>query len=180
MGRKGKTRPCRKPKCKLCKMICDHDEVMVNKYKVRSGGGSCNTYNVVYLFICTLCNQPYTGRTVCRMNIRTNQHRSAFYKVLKFANNCKGVNLSKNPKFSNDADDLYALGMHLVSDHGCTNRSDFDKIYKVMILENASPRTIDIRENIWIHKLKSLRPLGINRANPFSLPLLSLNDFSVK
>ena len=109
------------------------------------------------------------------MNIRSNQHKSAFYKVLKLAQNgCK--HLSQHPVVSNDEDDLYSLGVHLVSDHGCKKRSDFNKIYKVMIIENCSPTNIEVREHVWIQNLRSLRPLGINRSNPFSMPLLVLND----
>ena len=63
------------------------------------------------------------------MNIRTNQHRSAFYKVLKLAQNgCK--NLSQHPVVSNDEDDLYSLGVHLVSDHGCKKDRTLTKFTK--------------------------------------------------
>jgi len=45
----------------------------------------------------------------------------------------------------------------------------------VSIIDNASPRTLEVRENKFIHILKTIRPLGINTVNPFGLPLLHLD-----
>ena len=68
---------------------------------------SCTTYNIIYLFLCIICTKPYVGRTVSSLNIRANQHRSAFYKVLKFSNNSE-LNESE---FDNDSDDIYSLNL---------------------------------------------------------------------
>lgn len=67
--------------------------------------------------------------------------------------------------------DIYALGVCLVNNYGCFERSDFNKIYRVVTLETASPKNIEVKEHKWIHRTESLRPLGINIASPFSLPL---------
>ena len=125
------------------------------------------------MFICILCSQPYVGRTTNQFNVRTNKHRSAYYKLLKeFKNNAQ--NLHEHFKFDNDDDDIYSLGIHLCSEHGCTNETDFNKYYRVLILETVSPKQMEVKEHLWIHKTKSLWPLGINRSNPFSIPLLSI------
>ena len=148
------------------------DQIMSDK--VRPARGTCSSYNVVYLFICSICNKPYTGRTVNKMNNRTSIDRGGFKKLLKLKRN--NTDLSKITEFNNDDDDIYSLGFHLISEHGCVNESDFNKFYKFLILENSSPQNIDVREHMWIHNLRSLRPLGIYRCNPFSLPLLCTDN----
>ena len=72
IGGYGNTEPCNKPKCKLCEMICNRSEISVNGVRISPSRGNCTTYNIVYLFICTLCDKPYVGRTVNPLNIRTN------------------------------------------------------------------------------------------------------------
>jgi hypothetical protein len=170
LGGHGKTEPCKKPKCKLCEMISDLPDLVVNGFKINPSRGICTTYNIIYLFLCTLCTKPYVGRTVSPFNIRTNQHRSAFYKVLALSNNAPIT----DPEFDNDNDDIYSLGIHLINDHNCIDKSDFNKIYRVLILEVCSPNSLEVKEHKWIHRLNSLRPSGINRANPFSIPSLNL------
>ena len=160
-------------------MMCTEERRTINGCKFNSTNGTCSTYNVIYLFTCSICNKPYIGRTVCQLNSRVSQHRAAFYKALSLVKENFNDSLHDHPAVVNDKDDLYSLGLHLISDHNKTDKSDFNKFYKVQILENASPKNIDVREHLWIQKLKSLRPLGINRANPFSLPLLMMNDNSV-
>ena len=135
--------------------------------KVRPANGNCSSNNLIYCYFCTICNKPYVGRTVSRLNIRTNQHRSGYYRVLS---------LSKLPDFENhvfeDDDDTYSLGLHLVKDHNCSDKGDFNRLFRVFILENCSPASLEVKEHKYIHKLKSLRPLGLNKANPFNIPLL--------
>jgi len=66
----------------------------------------------------------------------------------------------------------------ILVDHGFNNKKDgFNnkKDFNVSIIDNASPRTLEVRENKFIHVLKTIRPLGINTVNPFGLPLLHLD-----
>ena len=76
----------------------------------------------------------------------------------------KNVDISK--------DDDYSLGVHLSHDHNLKCRSDFNKNYKVFIIDNCSPKFLEYKEHKFIHLLKTLRPLGINTMNPFCLNLL--------
>ena len=57
-------------------------------------------------------------------------------------------------------------------DHGLGMHNDFNDTYKTFILENCSPFTLEVKENSYIHLLKSLRPFGLNTINPFGLPVL--------
>ena len=91
---------------------------------------------------------------------------------------------TKNISFSltivrNDDDvdvtsDDYSLGLHLVNEHQCTNKEDFDELYAVQILENCSPSSLEKKEHMNIHRFNTLFPLGLNKINPFGLPVLSV------
>ena len=173
IGGYGNTEPCNKPKCKLCEMICDRPELSVNGVRISPSRGNCMTYNIVYLFICTLCDKPYVGRTVNPLNIRANQHRSAFYRALSAHKNGKLVN--SDLELDNESDDIYSIDMHIVIDHNLSEKGDFDKFFIVLILSsNSSPSSLEVKEHKFIDRLNSLRPSGINRANPFSIPPLNL------
>ena len=111
-------------------MICDRSELSVNGVRISPSRGNCTTYNIIYLFIYKLCDKPYVGRTVNPLNIRTNQHRSAFYRVLSAHKNDKLVN--SDLELDNESDDIYYLGMHIVIDHKLSEKGDFDKFYRVL------------------------------------------------
>ena len=70
-------------------------------------------------------------------------------------------------------EDNYALGMHLYDEHGVEDERKFNKAYEVYILEVTQPKIIDVREHMWIHRLQSLSPFGLNLASTFGMPLLS-------
>jgi len=173
MGGKGKTSPCNKPRCKCCEMICDQEELKVNNTKVMASKGSCTSYNIIYLFMCTLCNKPYVGRTVSPLATRTSQHRAAFYKLVSHSH--KSTNFDQ---FCENDDDTYSLGLHLIKDHQKSSKENFNEFYRVLILQSCSPSTLDVKEHKWIHKLNSLKPLGINSSNPFSIPILIFENHS--
>ena len=84
-------------------------------------------------------------------------HRDSFYKILR------------NDDEVDESKDDYSLGLDFANEHSCVNRTDFDEHYNVSILENYSPADLEKKEHIYIHK-----PLGLNKVNPFGLPLLSV------
>ena len=82
-----------------------------------------------------------------------------------------------NPNLDIDDDenkDTYSLGAHLISEHGCTQRSDFNDSYRVFILMNSSPSTLEYNEHKFIHRLRTIKPFGINSVDPFGIPLLDI------
>ena len=117
--------------------------------------------NVIYLVSCTLCKKSYTGRTVQYLQNRMSGHRECYYKVLQ------------NDEEVDDNNDDYSLGLHLVNEHGCVDREDFDELYNLQILENCRPADLEKKEHLYIHKFETLYPLGLNKINPFGLPILS-------
>ena len=54
-----------------------------------------------------------------------------------------------------------------------SDRGDFDEIYNLQVLENCRPSDLEKKEHLFIHKFGTLYPLGLNKINPFGLPILS-------
>ena len=55
--------------------------------------------------------------------------------------------------------------------HGCVDQADFNRLYMVQILDNCSPSMLEKKEHCYIHKYNTLFPLGLNKTNPFGLPV---------
>ena len=157
-GQYGPTRKCNVPKCKCCPLVRGDHEFSINGKKVKAAPGTCLSYNIIYLVQCSICAKGYVGRTSRSLRVRTGEHRTKFYKLL-------------NGSKVDEMNDEFSLGLHLL-EHGFKNKTDFNKIYNVSIIDNASPKTLEVREHKFIQLLKTLRPLGINTVNPFGLPLL--------
>ena len=87
---------------------------------------------IIYLVQCSLCKKLYSGRTVNTLRTRIGQHRTSFYALL----NEKPVDLT---------DDEHSLGVHLYTEHGLRHHSDFNKHYKICIIDNASPKMLELK-----------------------------------
>ena len=129
-----------------------------NNKKVRTATSSCSSYNIVYLVICSVCHKHYIGRSTRPLNTRIGEHRRHYYALLN------------NKQIVTEGDDQ-ALAAHLYS-HGYRDRTDFDKVYTVCVIDKCSPKVLEESEHRYIHSLNSLNPNGINVSNPFSIPLL--------
>ena len=115
--------------------------------------------------MCKLCDKNYIGRTTRFLRSRVNEHRHKFYKLL----NDPIIDFAKL-----EDPDSYCLGMHLMEEHGCLNKGDFNESYQIFILMNSSPRTLDVNEHKFIQNLKTVKPFGINSVDPFGIPLLDI------
>ena len=159
-NKNGHTVPCNgHGNCKCCALIGDNVEE-VNGLPVKQAPGNCKSKNVIYLVTCRLCSKPYIGRTVQWICKRMDGHRTCYYKVLR---NHKDVDVLS---------DDYSLGLHIANEHGCVDEADFNRLYNVQILENCSPSSLEKKEHCYIHKYNTLFPLGLNKTNPFGLPIL--------
>ena len=165
----GPSTKCRSPNCKCCKLMSNKESTRLRvrnkRTTIRTAAGNCQSKNIVYLVMCKLCHKPYTGKTTQHCHCRMNQHRWCFSNYIKHHGQVK-------LKTARDEDN-YALGIHLYNDHGLRSDQNFDDAYEVYILEVTQPRIIDIREHMWIHRLQSLTPSGINLASTYGLPMLS-------
>ena len=157
----GQTTPCNSRNCKCCEMLSDLLHFSVNGLLVNVALGTCASYNIIYLIRCTIpnCNKAYTGRSVRTLRVRIGEHRRAFYQIL----DGKSVDLEN---------DDFSPGLHL-KEHNCIERLDFNKHFKVCLLEICSPKVLDVREHFYIHKYNTLRPNGMNACNPFGIPILN-------
>ena len=89
-------------------------------------------------------------------------HRSKYYELV---NNNGDIGEVENQ-------DEYVPGMHLYNDHGKRNFEDFNNSYELTLLEKCTPASLDVKEHLWIQKLRTLCPLGLNSVDPYGLPLL--------
>ena len=162
---KCKTGTCNHKNCQCCRIIADEETVAVNGIIARASGGTCLTYNVIYLFVCLKCTKGYVGRTVQRLSDRAGQHRRNYYAMLKDITNALTNDIYRK-------DDEYSLGLHLIEDHGLNDKNDFENSYILFILDTCSPKMLELREHSYIHSLKTLKPHGLNAVDPFGIPLL--------
>ena len=98
------------------------------------------------------------------MNPGTYTHYS--YIVLGDLNNVLANNLFRD-------DEEFSPAFHLIDEHNLVNKFDFANSYRVFLLDTVSPKVLELAEHRYIHKLKTLKPFGINTQNPFSIPLLN-------
>ena len=161
---KGKTEKCGRRKCLCCDLISGLDCVFDQSGKShKTAKGNCTTKNVLYHLRCKICSQPYVGKTVQMTSSRMCGHRSKYFEILK---NNGQINESDVDK------DEYVPGMHLYNNHNMRDFGDFNENYEMTLLEKCSPSMLDVKEHLWIQKLRTLNPLGLNSVDPFGLPLL--------
>ena len=91
---------------------------------MKSAPGDCASYNIIYLVQCSLCQKAYVGRTTRPLRKRVGEHRTKYYELLR-------------GKFVDHTSDEFSLAVHL-HEHGARNREDFNKIFTVSIIDNAS------------------------------------------
>ena len=134
------------------------------KKHIHTSLGKCSSKNVIYLVLCKCCRKYYVGRTTQPLNVRTNLHRGCFIRYVK----TNGDLVVPSAKLDN-----FALGMHLFNEHGLKTKQQFDEAFELYILEVCSPKELDVKEHMWIQRLRALAPNGLNLCSSYGLPLLS-------
>ena len=163
----GRSRECNRPRCKNCIRMSGLSKITGSDgKKYNSASGSCISRNIIYAATCELCSQNYTGKSTQMCACRNSGHRGKCLKYIKDME--KGGNHQKYT-----LDDEYSLGIHLFIKHSIIEHGGFDKYYKFTVLENCSPNNLSVREHLWMQKLRSLYPYGLNLVSPFGLPLLN-------
>ena len=158
----GKTLSCKTKKnnCKGCTMMSGEDFVTdLNGKKYRTAKGKCDSRNLIYHAKCRHCSKGYVGKTTQKLNGRISGHRGKFTEFL-----------FQDTSHLNDEDNL--LGLHLFHKHHLNSRSAFDQSYSFTILEKCSPRDLDLKEHVWVQKLKCVAPYGLNSHDPFGIPVV--------
>ena len=160
--------PCNRGNgCKNCPLMTLNNSISSSHGKVfYTAPGDCLSRNIIYAATCQICHKNYVGRTTQVHSSRNNGHRAKFVRYGKQI--AKGVKMSVS-----DLDDEYTLGIHLHDDHKIKDKLGFDNNFKFTILENCSPKDLPKKEHMWIQKMRSIYPFGLNLNSPFGLPLLS-------
>ena len=151
-------------------MLSDSNEVCSNDIVVQSAGGSCKSFNIIYCVKCLLCRNfnCYVGKTVNSLHKRLNEHQTSYSSLLK---KCKKGRFRGKGTFENpinldiELDDEQILGAHLMFEHGLFEKNSFDKNYEVNILAHVNPTTMRRTEQMFIQKLNTLFPYGLNQCN---------------
>ena len=158
----GSTDRCELTNCMCCEVVTEKDYVIgFNKEKVKTAQGQCTSRCLIYHASCSICNKRYVGKTVQPLNKRVNGHRSNFYSCLSYRGDRRDLD-----------DDDHLLGLHLYFQHGIRGRRGFNDTYQFTILENCNPMSIDLKEHLWIHRLRTVKPYGLNSHDPFGIPLI--------
>ena len=142
-----------------------NNEILGKNGKVKTAKGNCKTRNIIYGATCKICVKNYVGKSTQLCHKRINGHRHFQKKY------------SQNQNIVNDASNLiekdkYSLATHLHKEHGIIGYTSLDDNYTFTILEKCTPKSLDVKEHLWIQKLRTITPHGINLYNPLSLPLL--------
>ena len=101
-------------------------------YKLNQQKGDCCSYDVDYILMSKLSNKNCKGRTTNFLRQRVNEHRALFYKFLT------------DPQadlLNPDDPDGYCLSRHLIDDHCCVDRNNFNSSYQIIFLLDSGPRT---------------------------------------
>ena len=167
--RHGPSVACGRNGCKNCELMSGNSVIHAsNGERFKSAPGNCLSRNVIYAATCQLCFKNYSGRTTQQQACRNNGHRAKYIRYCKQMASGVKINIS-------DLDDEYSLGIHLHDTHGIKDADGFDKYFKFTILENCNPRDLGKKEHMWIQKLRTVFPFGLNLNSPFGLPLLTEN-----
>ena len=133
----------------------------------KTGSGKCNTRNCIYLAECKLCSKPYVGKTTQMLCGRISEHKSYYNKYRR-----KKGKFTKEENKEKDFADKYTLGIHLYNDHKIDTAEGFEKSFEFTILEKSSPKSLEVKEHLWLQKLKTLYPTGLNLYSPLGFPIL--------
>ena len=128
----------------------------------RTGGGNCKSRNIVYSAQCTECCLQYVGQTTQELRARISGHRVHCKDRASDFVRCRET---RDPGDLNN--DGVALVDHMWSVHGKHSKEHFASMYRFSVCAaDVSPRSLDSVEQAWVAKLRTMRPEGINIANP--------------
>ena len=139
-------------------MVSQKDHVTGPKNKtVSTAKATCKTRCLIYHASCRHCGKCYVGKTIQPMNSRLSGHRKKFYEVLEHGGD----------RLDPEDDDDYALGLHLYFQHGVREKGGFNGSFVVTALDSCNQQNLDLKEHLWIQRLKMIKPYGLNSHDPF-------------
>ena len=160
---KGRTLPCQRPKCMTCEMVSRADEITgPNGKTIKTVAATCTARCVIYHASCRLCAKKYVGKTIQPLSGRVNDHRGKFYECLRY----------KGDRRDLIDDDDHTLGLHLFFQHGKRDTRGFNGSFCFTVLELCNPQNLDVKEHLWIQRLETIKPYGLNSHDPFGFPFI--------
>ena len=114
--------------------------------------GDCQSRNIIYSARCIICLKQYVGKTTCQLRTRISGHRTH-------------ISREKDDEDSEEDKDDAALANHLIKDHNLKTPELFNKCYSFSVVQE-NPSDIDRAEQIWVNRLVTMRPLGLNIEKP--------------
>ena len=142
------------------------NEIIDKRNKHKTAKGNYKTRNIMYDVKRKLCvNKRYVGKSTQPCHMRINGHRSS---LKKFVENQSVLNDGSSLKDK----DKYSLAIHLYKEHNILSVTGLEDNFEFTILEKCTPKTLDLKENLWIQRLKTISPLGLNLYSPLGFPLI--------
>ena len=151
---------CTTTNCKYCSLLVKSKNITsttTNRTYTCRENYDCKNNNLIYLLQCTRCRSQYVGETSRMLHKRLWEH---IHKIKLFANPDK-----RPPSYSQS--DMTTVARHF----GKTPHTVSD--LQVYVLEFINKSAQDdtttefrrYRESIWIHRLKTMEPFGLNVIN---------------
>ena len=155
----GHSNPCGQQSCLSCPLMSGNNEILGKNGKVKTAKGNCKTKNIIYGATCKLCVKNYVGKSTQPCHKRINGHRHFQKKY------------SENQNIVNDVSNLiekdkYSLATHLHKEHGIVGCMSLDDNYVFTILEKCTPKSLDVKEHLWIQKLRTITPMVLTYIIP--------------
>ena len=154
----GLCQPCNIRNSQCCKQVLATNEfqssVTKQKFKIFHKT-NCKSIIVIYLLECKHCSKQYIGKSEWPFNIRLNNYRHR----IQTTDRSKLLNVERH---------------FLQPDHNFTQDARFTIIEKIeKIVEGKATETLEKHEDMWMMKLKTLPPNGLNIRlnNPHNISL---------
>ena len=140
------THKCGHSLCEICPEL-----VLGNQFTSTNTGKSytinfhlnCNSFNVIYLLTCKVCNMQYVGSTTTKFRLRYNQYKS---QINLYG---EGRRDMKQKKFVE----------HFYSE----NHHGTYKDISVQLIDHCDPNDQERREDFWIYHFDTMFPKGLNQ-----------------
>lgn len=136
-----KCEPCKKPRCKSCKILKSSNSFSSNVTKKTYpivGRMSCHSHDVIYQLSCNFCSKDYIGQTTNPLHVRMNKNRSD-----------TNLKIKSNP----------------ISAHAMEHNKTFDDCYSLQCInqiQNSNPLKLTNLEVAHQKVLKTKQPEGLN------------------
>lgn len=134
---------CHRQNCTTCQHLLQHTVIhciYTRKTFTIKQIISCNNKNVIYLLRCNICSKLFTGKT--------NRNQSLRDRHLEHIKSSKSQSNMKWPLYYH----FTSHNLHFLNNH------------TIIPLQKCQPKFLDTLEKVWIEKLSTLIPTGLNHS----------------